>query len=675
MRQRLADTSLTARLVAGMVVLIILTTLSAGVPAYLLTRSQLEQQAWQQVAATQRATASLYTAAQNRLDDLTQLLSERPTLRRLIQDGDPAELLAYLDTFQAQGELDVLQLCHEDGLLTASASVAVPCPSAPTAGATLIDDQPMLLSAYPVFDPATTDTLGIVVTGIRLDGSFLDQMSDDTGVEQSILSSDGRLLAGTVLARAAGSPPLPYFRATLPLRAAAGRPVLTAEVALPVGALQQTERNALLILIASTGLVALLSVLLGTWYIRSQTAPLDNLTSAAGRISQGELTAPIPEPAGPREIATLSRALTESQATMLQALDERSQARDWLNSLVQSIKEGVVTFDTRGQVTFMSLGAEIMTGWRSVDAIGRSINDIFPLADAAGETFLDRIPPSGDKREIEILSRSGKPLVVATTGARLIPPDSDTIQVALVLRDVTEEQALRNLRSFFLANISHEFRTPLSTLNASMELLMDEVEDLSAAEIRELLQPSYLSLISLQTLIDNLLESSSIEAGSFAIRPREVDLNDVITQALSIVRPQVERRRQAIVVTEPPHLPPLEADRARLTQALVNLLANASKYSPGGTAIDLTVSAEDSYLRIAVADRGPGISPDDRALLFRRFVRLRGGEEEQYGIGLGLYLVKKIAEAHGGTVDVADRPGGGAVFSVSLPIPVPEVTA
>jgi PAS domain S-box-containing protein len=662
MRQRLADSSLTARLVAGLVVLIIITTLSAGVPAYILTRSQLEQQARGQVQATQRATASLYAAAQNRLDDLTQLLSERPTLRRLIQTGEPAELLAYLDTFQSQGELDILQLCAGDDITTATDSATLPCPPGPVSAATQIDGRPLLLAAFPVLDTAAEQTLGTVVTGIRLDAAFLQQMSDDTGVEQSVLDAAGQTLATTI-----PHPPDTYFRATTPLRAAAGLPTLTAEVALPIGALRQTERNALLILIASTGLVALLGVGLGTWYIRRQTAPLDNLTTAAGRISGGELDAPIPPPAGPREIATLSRALTESQATMLQALDERSQARDWLNSLIQSITEGVVTFDTRGHITFMSQGAEIMTGWTGDEAVGRAIDDVFPLADPDGETFLDRLPPAGDKREIEIISRSGRPLVVATTGARLIPPNSNTIQVALVLRDVTEEQALRNLRSFFLANISHEFRTPLSTLNASMELLLDEVEDLSAAEIRELLKPSHLSLLSLGTLIDNLLESSRIEAGSFAIRPGPVELNEVITQALQIVRPGVERRRQTIVVTEPPQPPPLFADRARLTQALVNLLANAGKYSPGGTAIDLTVTAESGGLRLAVADRGPGIPPDDQALLFRRFVRLHGGESEQAGVGLGLYLVKKIAEAHGGTVAVQDRPGGGAVFSLWLP--------
>ena len=173
---------------------------------------------------------------------------------------------------------------------------------------------------------------------------------------------------------------------------------------------------------------------------------------------------------------------------MLEALGERSQARDWLNTLVQSVVEGVITFDRRGRVTFMSQGAEVMTGWSSAEAVGRPINDLLPPAEAThGDTFLDHLPPAGEKREIETRTRLGKSLVLAATGARMAPPGDDTVQVALVLRDVTEEHALRNLRSFFLANISHEFRTPLSTLSASLELLMDQADDLTADDIRELL--------------------------------------------------------------------------------------------------------------------------------------------------------------------------------------------
>jgi PAS domain S-box-containing protein len=693
LRRIVTRASLTTRLVALVVVLIFLTTLSAGVPAFLLTRSQLEQQAWQRVDATARATESLYDAAGRRVVDLAALLAERPTLRRLIQDDETDAMEPYLRAFQEQSDLDLIVLCDRAAVVVATVPGIDECPIDVRTGIAHGDvrvtgGRPVLVAGQNTFSSEIPETLGTVVAGMWLDAEFLAQLSANTGVEQTVLSADGQPLASTLspgvmtLQRRGSGRELAaegqsFLISQFPLPGPPGAAALLAEVALPIDSLLATERTALVVLAASTALVALVGVVAGVWYIRRLMTPLRRLMAAAEQISAGDLAAPIPRLVGPPELATLSVSLEKSQATMLDALDERSQARDWLNTLIQSVVEGVVTFDTRGRVTFMSQGAETLSGWSSAEAVGEPINVLFPLADSPDtQTFLDHIPPAGEKREIEVRTRSGKPIVVAATGARMVPPNSDTVQVALVLRDVTEEQALRNLRSFFLANISHEFRTPLSTLNASIELLMDQADDLSPAEIRELLNPTHLSLLSLQSLIDNLLESSSIEAGSFRLRRRLVRLEDVMADALTIVRPLVERRRQAIAVTEPARLPTLPADRARLTQALVNLLSNAAKYSPIGCPIDLVISQSDGMLRLAVADRGPGVSSEDRVNLFRRFMRLDAqGGDEQYGIGLGLYLVKKIAEAHGGQVGVEDRPGGGAVFWMDLPLTLEETSA
>jgi two-component system phosphate regulon sensor histidine kinase PhoR len=165
-----------------------------------------------------------------------------------------------------------------------------------------------------------------------------------------------------------------------------------------------------------------------------------------------------------------------------------------------------------------------------------------------------------------------------------------------------------------------------------------------------------------------LLESSSIEAGRFVLRHQLVDLDQVIDSAAQVVQPLLERRRQTLAVSEPAFLPPLVGDAARLTQVLVNLLGNASKYSPMDAPIDLEVTRQGSYLRVAVADRGPGIPREERETLFRRFVRGHAGTGEQYGIGLGLYVVKSAVEAHQGRVGVDDYPGGGSLFWFELPI-------
>ena len=353
---------------------------------------------------------------------------------------------------------------------------------------------------------------------------MLQQLVAATGAQQSILQPDGSRLSSsfaetnsrtdvTAAQRPFSVNGRDYYAAYAPLTDNVGQTTLFSEVALNVDDLVATERRAFFILAVSTGLVALLGSVLGIWFVRQVNAPLQKLTAAAEKISQGDLVAAIPLFSDPVEIRTLAAALHRSQASMLEALREQSTVGERLNMLLQSIVEGVVTYDSDGQVTFWSAGAHHLLGWSADEVKDAHINDLFALAENGRSQFLDHIPLTGQKKQIGVLTRSGKPVVLALTGAKLIPPGSDTTQVALVFRDVTEEEAARRLRSYFLANISHEFRTPLSTLIASMELLLDEQEKFTLTEVRQLLKPTHVSLLSLQTLIDNLLESSSIEAG------------------------------------------------------------------------------------------------------------------------------------------------------------------
>ena len=287
------------------------------------------------------------------------------------------------------------------------------------------------------------------------------------------------------------------------------------------------------------------------------------------------------------------------------------------------------------------------------------------------DTFLDHLPVRGKRRQVEIAAPDGRPVTLALTGERLMLPESDEVQVALVFRDVTEEEATRNLRAHILANITHEFRTPLAALNASLELLSDHPK-VSRAGVEELLASMQLGILNLQTLINNLLESSSIEAGHFDLRLRPTDLNKVLAEAIQVIQPLLTARNQTLALSEPISFPRVLADPVRLMQVFINLLSNASKYGPPDSAIDLVFEAQQDTVKITTADHGPGISPEERALLFRRFVRLgRPDDHSQYGIGLGLSVAKTIVEGHGGSIGVSERPGGGAEFWFTVRI-VPE---
>ncbi len=679
MKKFFSINSFSMRLLLGFIALIVLTTLSAGVPAFWLTSSQLERQTWSQVNSAQSATQSLLEAEEDRLTNQLILFTERPTLKRLIREQAGDELQLYLQEFQAQSGLDILLLCGADRLPLAGSEHFAECLPGSMAGFSILNGRSAMLAQQTVIDEADGRSQGTAVAGIWLDEPFLQQLAAATGTQQSILQPDGARLASSFTesgsTTAASFQPQTlhvsgktYYAAYIPLLNAEDQTILISEVALNVDDLVVTERNAFFILAVSTGLVALLGSLLSVWFVRQVNTPLQRLSIVAEKISQGDLFTTIPLFAAPMEIRTLASALHRSQASMLAALQAQAAWGERLNALLQSIVEGVVTVNSNGQVTFWSEGARNLLGWLPQEALGRHVNELFPLPPDGEVQFLDHIPAAGQKKQIDVLTRSGKPIILALTGSRLIPPGGDTVQVALVFRDVTEEESVRRLRSYFLANISHEFRTPLSTLIVSMELLLDERENFTLAEVRQLLKPTHVSLLSLHTLIDNLLEGSSIEAGQFALRRRVFHIHEAIENAVNIAQPLLEQRNQKLSLAEPPQLAEIEGDPARLTQVLVNLIFNASKYSPVDQPIELQLAQQAGMLWVGVSDRGPGIPPAERSNLFRSFVRLNSGDQEQYGIGLGLFVVKTIVEAHGGQAGVRDHPGGGSLFWFEIPL-------
>jgi signal transduction histidine kinase len=176
----------------------------------------------------------------------------------------------------------------------------------------------------------------------------------------------------------------------------------------------------------------------------------------------------------------------------------------------------------------------------------------------------------------------------------------------------------------------------------------------------------------LHQLIDNLLESSKLEANHFALNRRATDLEGLIGEAIRVVEPMIVRREQRLTLEQPLALPALWVDPTRTIQLIVNLLSNASKYSPVGSAIDVIVARQDGTARVSVADRGRGIAKDKQGSLFQPFVRLEPESSVDHGSGLGLSVVKAIAEAQQGQVGVEARAGGGSVFWVTLPLMEPD---
>jgi signal transduction histidine kinase len=680
--------SFLTQLIVTFVALVLVTAAAVGLPAYYIISSALEKQAWERIEDAERITRVALEAEQARLASVARLAAGRPSLQQLVRSGEFTALAEYLETFRSGGALDLLAVFDPLGRVLASSGTLEiePLYSAAAGYRVDSDNRLALVASQSIPDNQSTGVAGYVVVGISLDDDFARQLAVETGFEQSILRNTSRI--ATSLDNAPPQTVIPseaqraettnrsrqteftmrgihYYAIFVPLLAVQGEVIGLVEIVMPVDSLMTARHRALLALAFSALTVAAVGSLLGSLYARWLTAPLKRLTLVAREIGHGDLRGPVPVLGRPVEFTTLAAALDESRIKIRRTLDELSRVKTWSEMLIQSMTEGVVTFDADQHITFFSRGAARITDWPSEEALKQPVGEVLNLPESE---IAPLAAAPGSKRQVQITTRSGHRKTLALTGAKVFPPDSDTEQTVLVLRDITDEDMGRQRHSYFLGNITHEFRTPLSGLKASIELLLDDVDYLSLDEIHELLNSIHLSVSGLQALVDNLLESVNIEAGRFSIHRRPVDLNQVTAEAIRTMQPLLDRRKQRLSLTEPLQLPPVHADPTRLRQVIINLLANASKYGPQDETIDLELAQVDETLKITVADRGPGIPPGERAQLFNRFVRVGAQTSEQVGIGLGLSVVKAIVEGHGGEVGTDERPGGGSVFWFTLPL-------
>jgi two-component system sensor histidine kinase KdpD len=226
-------------------------------------------------------------------------------------------------------------------------------------------------------------------------------------------------------------------------------------------------------------------------------------------------------------------------------------------------------------------------------------------------------------------------------------------------------QVTEQLQAALLNSISHELRTPLVSITGALSALMADAGRLDAATEQSLVENAHEEAERLNQLVGNLLDMTRLEAGALAVRLEPSDVQDVIGAALAHLGTRL--RDRAVKVDVPADMPLASLDFVPIVQVLVNLLDNALKYSPPTQPIEVSVRATDCHVEIEVADRGPGIPPDDLERIFDRFYRLqRPGAVG--GTGLGLSICRGIVEAHGGRIRAYNRAGGGASFVVRLPL-------
>ncbi len=261
--------------------------------------------------------------------------------------------------------------------------------------------------------------------------------------------------------------------------------------------------------------------------------------------------------------------------------------------------------------------------------------------------------------EVELIALLGRLVATAVQNIRAYEAER---------RRVEELAQLSQLRADFVSLVSHELRSPMAAVIGAARTLQDRWRMLTA-EQRE----SFLALIGDETarlaeLVGDVLDTSRIEAGTFSYRFEEVDLGRVVDEAIETA--VLAQQEVPVVASGHGALPAIRGDRTRLRQVLGNLIENAVKYSPEGGEVRVSVAAANGEVRIAVRDAGPGIPRDDQARIFEKFGRVDMPGASKPGTGLGLFIARSIAEAHGGSLDVSCGAEPGSTFTLTLPVGV-----
>ncbi|MGH8262115.1 MAG: ATP-binding protein [Steroidobacteraceae bacterium] len=685
MRQFDARSTRLSWLLAGINVVLVLLVLAAmSWSAIGLLRDLADQQALSRVQLAGATAREELRKASEDIQTTARVLASRPTLARLLTENQTAELTPVLRRLCETNTADSCALVVDQNVI-ASTTTDVPWPQVFAAQA----EQGERFFAAPSAVEAALFGATAAIAGhpqarvfvLRwMRGSLARQLATRAGLEIRIVSyraydksaddafarlHAAGLVEGSSVARI-DDPDI--YASSYPVFAATGEPIALIETRLPADELDSYVATLIRRLLLSAVVFGVIALIVGLYLGRRVAQPVRELTEAAVRLGHGDFSTSIPT-RGAAEVGTLANTMEDMRRNLVELTSTLRRREAEARAVLGGIVEGVYAVDAERRIRFLNPQAEKLLGIRSEEAIGRFCGDVLKPCDVDGARPCETQCPivlaraSGSSRAVERLMTSGgtQRTTVITSAA---PADDLQVQV---IRDETELEAVRRARDTVLANISHEFRTPLAAQLASIELLRDGIDDMRPEQRAELLRSLERGALRLTRLIDNLLESVRIEAGQLGIRRQSVALADIIEDARAMVASLIAQRRQELAVELPDDLPSVDGDEARLAQVFVNLLANASKYAPEGSSIRVGAEVRDAQVGAWVEDEGPGVPEGERGLIFERFSRARESEPEPGGLGLGLWISRSIMERHGGSIDVSRTESQRTRFTVTLP--------
>jgi PAS domain S-box-containing protein len=444
-------------------------------------------------------------------------------------------------------------------------------------------------------------------------------------------------------------------------------------VAEPTTVLAVTQREVNQVLFLVTVGVFGLAFILALITARRITRPLVSLTGAARRVSAGDLDAKA-EVDGEDEVADLAGAfnlMTDSVTGMTEELrlaaTEQSQLRARLETVVNSMGDGLIAIDDNGRVVTYNPAAGEIVGVPRSRVVGKPLREVLKGRDERGRRLGTRgSSPNG----LAFVGRpDGSEVPVAVTTSPLRDAQGTRLGRVYVLRDMSREHEVERMKREFLSNVSHELRTPLTPIIGYSEIMVRR--NMPVAKAREFAESILESARRLDRIVAMLVDFSAIEAGRMAVDLEPTPLGPIVKEVVAKTGERNPKHRFGTRVSR--GLPPALVSPSLFSRMLSELLGNAVKYSPKGGRVTVAVGTPPGggrrMLEVAVTDQGIGIEDENLARIFQDFSQVDASDTRPFGgLGLGLTFVKRIAEAHGGTISAVSHSGKGSTFSFTVPV-------
>ena len=451
----------------------------------------------------------------------------------------------------------------------------------------------------------------------------------------------------------------------VPIGAGAQR-VGYARTALPLTAVSERQGRVWQTFALAGGVVLALVLLLGFVVAHGIAGPLSAMTHVAEAMAQGDYAQRL-QVLGNNEVGQLAHAFNRMAASCRERMETIVADRNKLHAILAGMVEGVIAIDPDERIVHVNSAGARLLGTPTIPATGRCIWEVSrapQICEALARALHQGSAVSG---QIRIVAQPDDQ-VVDMHAVPLFDGDQQLVGALAVLHDITELDRLETVRSDFVANVSHELKTPITAIRGLIETLVDTPQIANDARQAFLLRVKAQTL-RLSDLVTDLLALSRLESGSIALSVERLDIRDVIRAVATDLAPLADQRAISVKLELPESSVELEADEEALRQAVTNLLDNALKYTPQGGHVRMQIEADSAYAVVTVQDTGVGFEIRHKHRLFERFYRIdKARSRDLGGTGLGLAIVKHVVLAHGGSIAVDSAPGKGSTFSFRLPL-------